>query len=319
MNSADILVAGAGPAGATVARLLARHGRRVALVDPGTRGIERLEIIAPSGCRVLEALDLVRLTADDAIVRPCLGIRRRWGARDVEIDDFMRRPGGRGLVIDRARFDDALRAAAVEAGAELIEGRAVWARRNADCVAVKVRSRGREQTISVRLMIDATGRPAALARRLGARKLVSEVLIAEQREVTHADPGAPAWLDVEGHGNSWRYQVLGPDGRRESWAIYPSGEGRPHTARLRADASSALLSHAAGEGWIAIGDAAASFDPVTSQGLVNALSTALVAAGAILSPRGLDAEARRTYSAAVAATFRHSETGRASVYAALAR
>src|SRR4030095_1898564 len=127
--------------------------------------------------------------------------------------------------------------------------RAIWAHRHADRMAVKVRSRGREQTILAPLVIDATGRPAAVARRLGARKLVSEVLVGEQREVTHADPGATAWLDVEGRGNRWRYQVLGPDGRRESWAIHPSGEGRPHTARLRADASSALLSHAAGEGW----------------------------------------------------------------------
>ncbi len=83
------------------------------------------------------------------------------------------------------------------------------------------------------------------------------------------------------------------------------------------DASSALLSQAAGDGWIAIGDAAASFDPVTSQGLMNALSTALVAAGAILSPGGLDGAARSVYSNAVAATFRYSEAGRSRVYDAL--
>ena len=112
--------------------------------------------------------------------------------------------------------------------------------------------------------------------------------------------------------------MSGPDGRRERWTVYRSGK-RIGDARTRTDASSALLSHAAGDGWIAIGDAAASFDPVTSQGLVNALSTALVAAGAILSPGGLDEDARGVYSDAVAATFHHSEAGRARVYEALTR
>jgi flavin-dependent dehydrogenase len=74
------------------------------------------------------------------------------------------------------------------------------------------------------------------------------------------------------------------------------------------------LSHTAGDGWVAVGDAAASFDPVTSQGLVSALSTALVAAGAILSPQGFDEVARRIYSDAIATTFHHSEVGRARVY-----
>ncbi len=128
------------------------------------------------------------------------------------------------------------------------------------------------------------------------------------------------WLDVESdvsRQGQWSYAVSGPNGRRERWAIYRPEQHAMARSRLRADASSALLSHAAGDGWIAVGDAAASFDPVTSQGLANALSTALVAAGAILSPEGFDEAARRIYSDAIATTFHHSEAGRASVYDAL--
>jgi flavin-dependent dehydrogenase len=79
------------------------------------------------------------------------------------------------------------------------------------------------------------------------------------------------------------------------------------------------LSPAADEGWIAIGDAAISFDPVTSQGLVNALSTAVIGAGAILSARGLDEDSCRVYADAAAHTFAHSEAGRAGVYHTLRR
>lgn len=319
-RAADILVAGAGPAGATIARLLALRGRRVVLVDPGTRRTERLEVIAPAACRVVEAAAIAHLLHDASLARPCSGIRRRWGTTDMEVDDFLRRPGGKGYVVDRAPFDDALRAIAMEAGVDCVTGRVVAARREGGDVIVDVQSGAQRLPIAAGLVVDATGRPSAVARRMGARRMLSERLVAERRplDALRISDRATPWLDVDGALDAWSYQVSGPDGRREAWAIYRSRE-RAGCSRSRADASSAILSHAAGDGWVAIGDAAASFDPVTSQGLVNALSTALVAAGAILSPDGLDENAREVYSDAVAATFHHSEAGRARVYAALAR
>lgn len=312
-RTTDVLVAGAGPAGATIARLLALRGRRVVLVDSGTRHVDRLEVIAPAACRVAEAVGIAQLLHEASIARPCPGIRRRWGSAEIEIDDFLRRPGGRGFVIDRVPFDNALRAMAMDAGVDGVTGRVVAARREGGGVIVDVQSGARRFPVAAALVIDATGRPSAVARRLGAQRLLRERLVAERRPVDARQN--MLWLDVDGRQDAWSYQVLGPAGRREGWTIHRSGR---RVGRACADASSALLSCAAGEGWIAIGDAAASFDPITSQGLANALSTALVAAGAILSSAGLDEDARRIYSDAVAATFQHSEAGRAHVYAALA-
>jgi flavin-dependent dehydrogenase len=322
-RATDVLVAGAGPAGATMARLLALRGRRVVLVDPGTRPTKRLEVVAPAACRVAEAAGIAHLLHDASIARPCPGIRRRWGRADIEIDDFLRRPGGRGFVVDRAPFDAALRAMAIDAGATCLTGRVVAAQRDGGETIVEIESGGARASIAAALVVDATGRPSAVARRMGAQRLVGE-----RRIAAHHIVGAPrasdwnAWLDVAsstgGGQGGWWYEVSGPDGRRERWDVYRPGQSMSGRACACADASSALLSRAAGEGWIAIGDAAASFDPITSQGLANALSTALVAAGAILSLASLDEDARRIYSDAVAATFRHSEAGRARVYAALA-
>ena len=312
-RTTDILIAGAGPAGATIARLLALRGRRVVLVDPGTRHVDRLEVIAPAACRVAEAVGIARLLHDVSIARPCPGIRRRWGSADIEIDDFLRRPGGKGYVIDRVPFDNAVRAMAMDAGVDGVSGRVVAARREGGGVIVDVQSGARRFPVAAALVIDATGRPSAVARRLGAQRLLRERLVAERRLVDARQD--TLWLDVDGRQDAWSYQVSGPAGRRESWTIHRSGR---RVGRACADASSALLLRAAGDGWIAIGDAAASFDPITSQGLSNALSTALVAAGAILSPSGFDESARDVYSDAVAATFQYSEAGRARVYAALA-
>jgi flavin-dependent dehydrogenase len=314
-RTADFVVAGAGPAGATIARLLALRGQQVVLIDPGIRRTERLEVIGPAACHVVEAVGLANLLRNTSLARPCTGIRRRWGGADVEIDDFLRRPGGTGHVIDRAPFDDALRAMASGAGVESIAGRVAAARREGDAVIVDIQSGSQRGSIAAGLVVDATGRPAAVARRMGARRLPSQRLIAEQQSALDRDT---PWLEVVGEQDEWTYQVSGPDGRCERWAVH-GPEHRTGRSRACTDASSALLSRAAGAGWIAIGDAAASFDPITSQGLVNALSTALVAAGAILSPDGFDARTHAIYSHAVAATFHHSEAGRARVYAALAR
>jgi hypothetical protein len=48
----------------------------------------------------------------------------------------------------------------------------------------------------------------------------------------------------------------------------------PETALSVTAANSARLAETAGDGWIAIGDAALSFDPIASRGLFNALYTA---------------------------------------------
>jgi flavin-dependent dehydrogenase len=63
-----------------------------------------------------------------------------------------------------------------------------------------------------------------------------------------------------------------------------------------------------------VGDAAIAFDPITSQGLFNALSSALVATGALMSADQLSVATARLYSDAVTATFLLSEAGRVDVY-----
>src|SRR5262249_47525026 len=120
-----------------------------------------------------------------------------------------------------------------------------------------------------------------------------------------------AWLDVVWGTASWSYSLTGPDGTYERWHI----ARKPPKGTAAANASPVRLKSAAGEGWIAIGDAAAAFDPVASQGLANAFATAF-AAGEILSSRdGLSDVSGRHYAHRVAATFDHSERMRRAIYA----
>lgn len=315
----DIAVAGAGPSGATIARLLALKGWQVALIDPVGKRLDRLEVLAPSSMAIVDALSLGDVLKEPMIARPCLGIRRRWLSAEVEFDDFIRRPPGRGFVVDRRPFDDRLRSLALAAGTQFVIGRVTGIRREGDLFLLDVAGNA-QAGLSASVVVDATGRAAALARRLGAQRIIKEHLVAQRRPIDHSSPpdGEPVWLDVEADDSSWNYATHGPDGRHESWTICREGSQPINGVSADiANASSTCLAHHAGPGWIAIGDAAAAFDPIASQGLFNALSAAVVAAGIITEHEGgITLEVALEYSAAMMSTFLHSERGRGQVYAA---
>lgn len=313
----DVFVGGAGPAGATIARLLALGGRSVMLVDPLCSSLKRLEIIPPSASPILEALNLGPLLERPGLAVRCPGILRRWGSDEIQIDSFINHPGGRGFVIERSAFDEALLQEATNAGVLLIAGRSTASRKQDGSISLSIRRRQESLIVHARMIIDATGRPASLARRLGASRIFSERIVAERLSCIHrrASNLKPAWLEVAAERNGWSYSISGPDGRQESWRLRRIRDRVPTGCYLQSvDASSACLSSAEGNGWIAVGDAVTSFDPITSQGLVNALSTSLVAAGAILSTDESQSRQLKAYSEAVAATFAYSEAGRKDIY-----
>jgi flavin-dependent dehydrogenase len=312
----EVGVVGGGPAGLTVARLLALRGRRVTVIDPLIRRCDRLEMLPPSSGELLAALGLTDLLRDPSVSLPCAGIRRRWASQEIEYEDFFHRPGGQGVIVDRSAFDALLRTLCVEVGVTIIPGRVTGARRTTFGFELDVAVAAGKTRVRAGTAIDAAGRPAVLARRLGASRTIFERLVAERCAVGVRQDSSPIWLDVEASHGAWSYVVVGPGGRAETWAV-SRAPGRRCTLNTVVNASSACLSPAAGRGWIAIGDSASAFDPITSQGLANALGSALAAAGAILSAGGIDDIVASAYSDLVLATFVHSESGRRAVYGSM--
>jgi len=309
----DCLVVGAGPAGLTAARLLALKGRTVVVADPGGVAANRLELLAPASLATVAAVGLEPLLDDPRVARRCHGIRRRRASGAPEYEDFLRHPGCAGYVVDRAYFDARLRATALAAGVKFLRLRATGTTLDGGVICRDCDS-GARRIVHADAVIDATGRAAAIARRRGARVTARDRMIAELMEDAVADASADtaSWLDYRSVESSWSYRIDGPGGRSQSWRVRASGAAAGDTL-LSVDASMHVLSEAAGEGWIAVGDAAIAFDPIASQGLFNALSSALVATGVVLSDR-LSAAVARSYSDAVIATFLHCEAGRINVY-----
>ena len=119
----DVLVVGSGPAGSIAALVLARGGAHVALVDKATFPRDKAcgDLIGPRGVQLMHDLRLDVADAghvSDMIVVGPTGNRVRLPARAG------RTYPGYAMVVERCRFDAALQHAAIDAGAELISGRA---------------------------------------------------------------------------------------------------------------------------------------------------------------------------------------------------
>jgi menaquinone-9 beta-reductase len=119
----DVLVVGSGPAGSIAALVLARAGARVALLDKAGFPRDKAcgDLVGPRGLQVLADLGLPEppgLDVGDMVVVGPTGRRVV-----LPCFDGVTYPG-RALAVTRAVLDDALRIAALEAGAVFHQGRA---------------------------------------------------------------------------------------------------------------------------------------------------------------------------------------------------
>lgn len=325
----DVAIIGAGPAGCSTALALALAGggrHRVCLVDAGPPPGARIgETLLPA-TRPL----LAQLGVWDAFVAErhevCLGSCSAWGDAELGFNDFLLDPQARGWHLDRRRFDALLLAHAGRCGAvERIDARLRACRSGPDGVALELAlPDGAGATIEARFVVDASGHRAAVARRLGARwRMLDRLLfvygffdagVAVSRSTLTMLEAAEAgwWYAAQLPGqrlavacaadpDSVRRAALSTD---DAW-LAQALQTRHLAARLDGcrfmrgslcirPANSGMLDVAAGARWLAVGDAAAVYDPLAAQGIHKALADGLLAAaelddalaaGATLAPR----------------------------------
>lgn len=294
-GGAQVVIAGAGPAGCAAAIRLARAGRQVVLADP--------VIDRPAAVKIGETLPSVAHTAladlgVDVRTLELAGAARSagtctiWGGDDPVMRSALFDPTGGGWHLDRARFESLLQAAAATAGVRLINARVCAAELERDGL----------------WLIDATGRRAELARSLGARRHRADLLVARFAMVDRQPDDVDAQTRIEADSGGWWYSAPAADDRRvvaylTDADLLPaqlrtatgyaatlsrtahiragSGPGRCLDGPHGTSANSARLTPVAGPGWVAVGDAALAFDPLSSQGILNALVTGILAADAV--------------------------------------
>ena len=307
MISTEVLIVGAGPAGAIAALNLAST-RQVLLIDRRVAPVVRIgESLPPAARRLFTDMGLW----DDFLRQGhavCYGNRSLWNGV-AAAHDFLRDPDGQGWHLDRAPFECWLREHAVSRGAALMTSTTL-----ASVTAIK---EGWQVTLDAatgcvelraKVLIDASGRAATLGRLLGAHRQHRDQLVCLWLCGHDRQNVVDARSQIEAVEHGWWYSAPLP-GQRRVLAFHTDSDlsiaralrspdallqaamattaisAQLDVAGFIADAEvmttaahSATLHPAVGGRWCAAGDAAISFDPLSSQGLFNAIYTGLAAA-----------------------------------------
>jgi flavin-dependent dehydrogenase len=337
-------VVGGGPAGCAAAIALARAGLRVGLLDRSAPGAARAGETLPPEIGVLlgrlGAWD--RFLGDGHLRSP--GMLAAWGQPDPYANDFIVNPHGPGWRVDRDRFDTMLAGVAADAGAAVLHDTEVaGCRPEADggwiLSAARCDGEASPRLLSAAVVVDATGRASPLRRQLGGRRVTHDRLVALTAVVAPGARPAPEDLRslVEAAEDGWWYTATLPGagmvvalhtdaapGLRDRWwrqlgaATHTSARiaGRTPCDLRHVAAGSQRREPAASGTWLAVGDAAASHDPISGLGVYRALESGMAAADAIVARAGGEADALEGYAQAARARFDEYLSQRAQYYRA---
>jgi flavin-dependent dehydrogenase len=324
----DVVVLGGGPSGAATAIALARAGRTVAVIERSHYDQVRIGETLPPRAQ----LPLIQLGVWERFLNeghaPSPAILSAWGQEELYENHFIFHPYGHGWHLDRRRFDAMLARVAEEAGARVYRGAQVMT-----CLPlashgwqIEFASDGARSSLQASLMVNAAGRASMSGCWQGARRIFYDRLLGVVGFL--APPSVGRGLDyqtlVEAVEDGWWYSAWLPTAQlvvayMTDADLMLHGRGRvrahwqrrlrqaPHTwARVssctleaglrRFAANSYRRERMTGTHWLAVGDAATAFDPLSSQGIRHALESGLRSALAIENWQAGDPTALEQYA-----------------------
>lgn len=282
MTDFDAVVVGGGVAGCATALELLSVGWRVGLLYQREH-VPAIESISPAAAHYLERLSIQVGAELSEVVA--------WWGSDRETHAIQH--GAR--IVERSILADVLRRGAIECGAVVIEsGRLLRIERSGEAWKIGCqRIREDLRTFTAKYLIDATGRTSLIGRRLGARRCAFDEIFCIS--VAIHQPGLTGvWTESTSDG-WWNLCCLPEQGtlsfystariiRESRTDIVTRLNKTRHVRRLlacsvlgqtkvRACGSSQLVP-CAGRGWLSVGDATSTFQPLASAGVSKALRDA---------------------------------------------
>ncbi|MDF2931448.1 MAG: oxidoreductase [Chryseobacterium sp.] len=340
---ADVLIIGNGPAGLASAITLRQRGASVVVLHrsvDATHTIRAGESLAASARYSLMELDLW----DDFLATehsPCYGNSSCWGDDRLFFYDFIQSSFGEGWYVNRTAFQSMLLQKAVAVGVRFIETNRTFGLVREDMCWQYTEGHSH---IKAATIIDASGRNSWLSRQLGIRRFRRDNQIAVVSLLASSNPLRSQQSLIEAVPDGWWYVSNGGEGKvvrifftdpdlhdRADWLdpmYWCRKSMQTHFVKHRVpisrysdilplqytSAGSHHLESYAGEGWLAAGDAACAFDPLSSHGIAFALRSGIDAGLAVRDVLAGISEAENHYDQKIQLAFRLYGEQRADLY-----
>jgi flavin-dependent dehydrogenase len=304
-KSIDVLIIGGGPAGAAAAITLSRYtDLSVALVERAEFDDYRAgESVSPSIFPLLSYLGIEREQLEE-IHLPSYGHAAAWGSDQLIVRDLLFSGQGNGLHLDRRQFDELLLDEAQKHGTLLYRPARIAEISKAENWEVKIKTTEEQIELSARYVIDCSGKNALIVKQQQCKVHKEDNLVAlygyyaldDEQIVPHQTV-----LETTEHG--WYYLSPLPNKKvaiafitdadilkaldlnnPNAWLDYglktqhistilsqlPDPEAFRHYA---INSKVALIPGS--DNWIAAGDAAACFDPISALGIGHAINSGI--------------------------------------------
>ncbi|MEM6720999.1 MAG: FAD-dependent monooxygenase [Bacteroidota bacterium] len=326
----QVLIVGGGPAGIATALTLHAKGIRCCVVEAQEIPIRKAgEAIPPNAKPLLKQLGILHLVTDEKH-KVYYGNQSCWGTNELQQKEFINDRMGHGFLLDRLYFETQLQSVYQNTESAFYKGfKLKKVVSEEQIVFATIENLQESITLKSNFIIDATGRKASVCRHFNIQKENLDTQFALTFNVK-TNQKLPSQIIVEATENGWWYvapfteneitmmfftlKVLLP--AKENTKTFLQAEfhktlhlsNKIHRIAIQdvkiMPAGTSCLRVPYGKNWLAVGDAAYSYDPISSYGITSALASGFYAGHAVADMFQEKSEALPSYRYVVENAFR---------------
>jgi flavin-dependent dehydrogenase len=342
----DVVIIGGGPGGTSAAITLAKAGVSVALCERSHYQEKRVgEMLSPWIRPILTELgQWEHFIQAGHLSSP--GIVSCWGSSQLYENEFIFNPYGCGWQIERSSFDLSLALAATEAGTNVfLDTLVIDVNYERGLWNILVRKNGQLSNFKADFLINALGKSQFKKGRLATQRIYLDYLVGIVQFFQHDQNETldDSRMLIEATEEGWWYSAPLPKGKAiavmmtdkdflpvkltDIQAYWNKSLLTTTYTRARANmwhpserlhiynACTSVQSSFSGQQWLAVGDAAATYDPLSAQGILKAIINGIDAAQAIVSSKSSYSISFNDYNASLLSSFNTYTDKRRSYYA----